>query len=110
MLVKATNVKKSAIAARRRIFHDHDTWQLTLQDLLKVRFKDGDNIGNYIDVAFIKLEDKYVARIQVASRSRLSFLKGKDRWHLYRRDGNRTLEVTIDQVEEFISLRSIQEA
>lgn len=84
----------------------NDSWQLALQDFLRGRFKDGDSIGNYISVMFIELEGKSVARIEVAPRRKLSFLKGKDGWELYRRDGNRTLQVTIDQVEEFLSTRA----
>ena len=88
----------------------NDAWQLTFRDLIQGRFKDGDSIGNYTDVKFIDFDGKCVARIEVASRRKLSFLKGKDGWQLYRRDGNRTIEVPIDQVEEFIFNRPLQDS
>ncbi|MFZ0815474.1 MAG: ATP-binding protein [Candidatus Sulfotelmatobacter sp.] len=86
-----------------------DGWELTLRDYVKGRFKEGESINDYLDCQIMSLDDKLVARLEVASRKRLSFLKGKDGFVLFRRQGNRTEQVQIDQVEEFIesSLRNI---
>jgi hypothetical protein len=87
---------------------DLDIWQLSLQELIRTRFKDGGGIGPYIEVSIVAHSGTSIARVQVASKSKLSFLKSKenkDSWHLYRRDGNRTLEVTIDEVEDYLSAR-----
>lgn len=82
-----------------------DGWELTLRDLIKTRFKDGEAINDYVDCQTFVLEGKIVARIQVASRGRLSFLDGKNGCACYRRQGNRTEQVAIEQLEEFIESR-----
>lgn len=82
-----------------------DGWELALRDFVKTRFKDGDSINDYLDCQIIRLDEVLVARIEVASRKSLSFLKGKDGFMLFRRQGNRTDQVQIDQVEEFIESR-----
>ena len=87
---------------------DFDGWQLLFRDLIQSRFKDGETVGHYIETSLVLVQGKYVARIQVAARAQLSFLRTKDSWRLYRRDGNRTLEVAIYQVEEFLSSRETE--
>lgn len=82
-----------------------DGWELTLRDLVRGRFKEGESINDYLDCQILSLDDKPVARLEIASRKRLSFLKGKDGFVLFRRQGNRTEQVQIDQVEEFIESR-----
>jgi len=82
-----------------------DGWELTLRDYVKSRFKEGESINDYLNCQIMCLDDKLVARVEVASRKKLSFLKGKDGFVLFRRQGNRTEEVKIDQVEEFIESR-----
>jgi len=84
---------------------DSDAWQLALRDLLKTRFKDGSSISQYVECSFCRMPEGMISRIKVSARTALSFLKNKDSWQLFRRDGNRTIEVTIDQVEEFLSWR-----
>jgi hypothetical protein len=82
-----------------------DGWELTLRDFIKTRFKDGDSLNDYVDCQIVPLDGKLIARLEIASRKRLSFLKGKDGFMLFRRQGNRTEQVQIDQVEEFIESR-----
>jgi hypothetical protein len=82
-----------------------DGWELHLRDLIKGNFKDGDNVNDYIGADFLSLDSMCVSRIEVARRRKLSFLKWKGAHHLYRRQGNRTEEVTIEQIEEFLGLR-----
>jgi hypothetical protein len=82
-----------------------DGWELVLRDFVKARFKDGDSVNDYLDCQIIPLDGRLIARLEVASRKRLSFLKGKDAFMLFRRQGNRTEQVQIDQVEEFIETR-----
>ncbi|HXP72473.1 MAG TPA: RNA-binding domain-containing protein [Candidatus Dormibacteraeota bacterium] len=86
---------------------NQDGWELTFRDFVKSRFKDGETVAQYIDLSFIEISGKTIAHIQVSPRSRLSFLKGTggQEWVLYKRDGNRSLEVKIDQVEEFLEIR-----
>jgi len=85
-----------------------DGWELSFRDFVKTRFKDGGIVNPYIAVEFPTIDGKTIARLQISPRTKLSFLLAKEGkgWAMYRRDGNRTVEVTIDQVEEYISVRS----
>lgn len=82
-----------------------DGWELVLRDFVKTRFKDGESVNDYLDCQIFPINDLLVARVAVASRKTLSFLKGKEGCMLFRRQGNRTDQVHIDQVEEFIESR-----
>jgi hypothetical protein len=88
---------------------DRDSWELHLRSLISSRFKDGDSVNNYVQITFFEIHGKTIARLEVQQRTKLSFLKKdlkKDMdFGLYRRQGNRTIEVRIDEVEEFIELR-----
>jgi hypothetical protein len=91
------------LSADRR---NEDGWELQLRNLVKGNFKDGDNINDYIQVRFVRIDGLCVSRIEVGARCKLSFLKFKNSYHLFRRQGNRTEELTIEQVEEFLELRA----
>lgn len=82
-----------------------DGWELVLRSFVRDRFKDGENVNDYITCDIVEIEGKLVARIKVAPRKSLSFVKGKDGFGLYRRQGNQTVQVTIEQLEEFIEFR-----
>ncbi len=82
-----------------------DEWELFLRDIIKSRFKDGEIINDYVRCQSFCLDGATVARIQISPRSHLSFLHGKNGCQLYRRQGNRTEQVSIEQVEEFLRLR-----
>jgi schlafen family protein len=84
-----------------------DQWELILRTHIKGKFKDGDTVNDYIDCAIVEFKGVLIARINVSARKKLCFLKEKDNgpFLLYRRQGNQTVQVTIDQVEEFLELR-----
>ncbi len=63
-------------------------------------------MNNYIASGFCILENKLVFRAQIARRKQLSFVKGKDRYHLYCRQGGQTVEVPIEKVEEYLESRA----
>jgi predicted HTH transcriptional regulator len=84
---------------------DRDSWELHLRNLISSRFKDGDAVNNYVQIAFFEIQGKTIVRLEVQRRTKLSFLKKDTDFGLYRRQGNRTIEVKIDEVEEFIELR-----
>jgi hypothetical protein len=84
-----------------------DGWELNLRGLIEGRFKDGTSINDYVKCTILEYQKLPVARIKVSQRKKLSFLKqkGSDTYVLYRRQGNQTIAVSIDQVEEFLELR-----
>ena len=84
-----------------------DGWELTLRGYIAGRFKDGAMVNDYVECTILELDQCPIARIKVAPRRQLSFVKqkGSDNYLLYRRQGNQTVLVSIDQVEEFLDLR-----
>jgi len=84
---------------------NEDGWELHFRNLVKGSFKDGDNVNDYLRVRFLNINGRCVSRVEVGPRRRLSFLKFRNSYHLFRRQGNRTEEITIEQVEEFLALR-----
>jgi Schlafen, AlbA_2 len=84
-----------------------DGWQLHLRDLIKDRFHEGASINDYVRVSISPVDKKLVARVEVSFRRKMSFLKNKSSGGsaLCRRQGNRTVEVPIEQIEEFLTVR-----
>lgn len=93
---------------------DADKWELAFREFVATRFKEGNSINDYIDLVFIKVGAVTVARIQVPKRKKLTFVvdkekdkeKKKNETLLYRRQGNKTNSVEIDEVEEFLAIRN----
>lgn len=85
-----------------------DEWELHLRNLISTRFKDGVSVNDYVRIAFVKMQGKIVARLEVHKRKKLSFLKKGEGFVLFRRQGNRTVEVKIDEIEEFLELRQAE--
>jgi Putative DNA-binding domain len=82
-----------------------DGWQLTIRDQIADRFREGANINDYIRITFVPIDDKWIARIEVAARKRLSFLRSQKAFALYRRQGNRTAEIHVEELEDFLASR-----
>jgi Schlafen, AlbA_2 len=82
-----------------------DNWELHLRNCIQGHFKDGENINDYVSCVVIPINGRQVARLDVAPRRKLAFLDVKGSYHLFRRQGNRTVEVSMDLVEEFIETR-----
>ena len=82
-----------------------DDWELHLRNLVSSRFKDGAAVNNYVETNFVEIEQKVIARLHVQGRRQLSFLKKDAGFALYCRQGNRTVEVKIDEIEELLELR-----
>jgi len=87
---------------------DRDRWELSFRNHVQSSFKDGATVNDYVRVSFFDHSGSWVARVQVLSRSSLSFVSHKQTnttRQLFRRQGNRTLEIQIDQLEEYLALR-----
>ena len=71
------------------------------------RFRDGDNVNDYVAIAAVNVAGSSLLQLDVASRHRLSFLATPSGDHeLFRRQGNRTTTVKVYDVEEFQAWRS----
>jgi predicted HTH transcriptional regulator len=82
-----------------------DGWQLHFRNQIRERFQDGDAVNDYIACQIVSVPGSLLARVSVSGRRKLSFLRRGIQLSLYRRQGNRTVEVKIDQVEEFMEFR-----
>jgi hypothetical protein len=82
-----------------------DKWQLFLRSVISDRFKDGGILNDYVRIDLCTLDGKDVARIHVSPRVQLSFLRKNQSYLLFRRQGNRTVQVYITEVEEFLAER-----
>ena len=75
-----------------------DGWELHLRNCIDGRFKNGAVINDYIRVGFCQMEAMTVSRLEVIAREELCYLKMDKRYRVFRRQGNRSVEVTIDQL------------
>jgi hypothetical protein len=84
-----------------------DGLELAFRDSVKTSFASGSQVNDYLRGCWVEVRHAlYVFRVEVSSRSALSFLKDeKGVHHLFRRQGNRTDEVPIQDVEAFLALR-----
>jgi hypothetical protein len=86
---------------------DIDGWELRLRDLIKMKFYEGDIVNNYVQIDFELEGNQHFCRITVTPKTRLSFVKinREERYGLFIRQGNRTIELAIQDVEDFLSSR-----
>lgn len=82
-----------------------DKFEQHIRSQLQGKFKDGKMINDYVSLAFIEHESRQVALIKVLPRNALSFLKKGDQHLLFRRQGIRTLQIDISEMEEYLSKR-----
>jgi predicted HTH transcriptional regulator len=82
-----------------------DGWELVLRGYVQGRFKDGAMVNDYVRCSILSVDGQFVARVNVSPRRQLSFLKHKEGFALYKRQGNQTVQVGIEQIEEFLNLR-----
>lgn len=86
-----------------------DNWELLLRDCIKDRFYRGNSVNDFVDVKFVPTDkgNCTIVRVEVAPRPELSFLKSTTEkgYRLYRRQGNRTTEVPIEEFEDFLGSR-----
>jgi hypothetical protein len=86
-----------------------DSWELLLRDSIKDRFYRGNSVNDFAEAKFVPTNDVSctIVRVEVAPRPELSFLRspGEKGYRLYRRQGNRTTEVPIEEFQDFLSSR-----
>ena len=82
-----------------------DSWELDFRNHIGSKFKDGTTINDYVTINFIEVDGQSVARIGIQQRRKVSFLRekaGSDKLIVFRRQGNRTVEVPVEEFEEFL--------
>jgi hypothetical protein len=84
---------------------DFDEWELHLRSLIESRFHDGRAIAASVRVNRAVIESKEVARVQVGGRRKLAILKGDGGDQLYIRAGNKTLLVSLAEIEDYFELK-----
>jgi hypothetical protein len=84
---------------------DRDHWEIMLRDLVKTRFHDGAVVNDHLKSNYFERDGTCVARMHVLRRTKLSLLRYKTALTVYRRQGNRTVDVPMEQLEEFIEFR-----
>lgn len=89
---------------------DADKWQLKLRSFFTGRFKEGKVVNDYVDVIIVNVDGTAVARLKILPRRKLSFVFDKETKKplLFRRQGNQTAIVEIDEVEDFLSVRTLR--
>jgi len=84
-----------------------DTWESELRSNIEGKFQDGKAINDYVGLTCLKQDQGTFVRIEVQARRKLSFVRGDDgEFLLYRRQGNRSVVVAINEIEEFLEFRS----
>ncbi len=84
-----------------------DQWQLIFRTFVRDKFKEGQAINDYIECSVVNLQEKPVVRVEVAPRRALSFLREGSGYALYTRQGNQTVQITVDRFEESWQLESL---
>lgn len=91
---------------------DADTWQLFFREKIKSSFRDGGMINDWVTFSILSSGSKTIARVVVTSRSELSYIHMPDgvrpadsKYRLFRRQGNRTANTDIYELEDFIKSR-----
>lgn len=82
-----------------------DSWQLSLQSLIKTRFKDGITALNYCSITMVEVGGKVVCRVHVVPKHELSFVTKDGKYALYVRQGNETNEIGIEEVPSLVLAR-----
>lgn len=85
---------------------DFDGWDQCLRGQIESRFYDGKVVANYVRVVPLETEGKTFARLQVADRAGLTFLKkaggGAD---LFLRSGTRSIPIEFQDLEKHYSIK-----
>lgn len=82
-----------------------DVWELTLRSLIEQHIHNGFSLNSYVAIQRIAVGQCTIARLQIAQRLNLSFLKRDGRLELYVRSGNRSIPVPLEEIENFFEMK-----
>lgn len=83
-----------------------DNWELGLRQKTESTCKDGRIVNDYFGVNFLRYYGVDIAVLEITPRASLTFLNDGTGYKLYRRQGNRSMEVKIEEIEEFLDFRA----
>jgi hypothetical protein len=84
-----------------------DRWENEFRSNIEGKFEEGKVINDYVSINCIPTGGAIAGRVEVQGRRKLSFIRGKgDIFSLYRRQGNRSVEIAINEIEEFLQFRA----
>lgn len=84
-----------------------DGWELTFRGKVEQLFLEGPSLQSYIEVDFCIIDSQQVARIAIGPRSRLTFMNLDGQERLYLRVGNRTQNIRLSQIEDFLRVSRV---
>lgn len=87
---------------------DRDRFELFLRDCIRGKFYEGNLVSAFVRIDFVTIAGRDVARIEVTPRPHCICCLSKpdsDTLSVFRRDGNGTVEVRIEHMEEFVRMR-----
>jgi hypothetical protein len=87
---------------------DFDSFDLFLRASIGKYFLEGDAINAYVKAERVELDSGIIARIAVAARARLTFVKGRSGAELFLRSGNRSVPVPYERIEGYYVLTRIR--
>lgn len=82
-----------------------DGWELHFRDLLEAHFVNGRAVNAYVAVQKASVDGVCIARVQVAPRSQLTFMRWEKQTQLYVRSGNRSTPIPFEELEHYFDLR-----
>jgi Putative DNA-binding domain len=82
-----------------------DKFELYFRNCITGKIKDGGLANDFISLKFVPIQGKTIAFVEVLPRSPLTFVKKNGQYLLYRRQGNRTTQVDISEIEEYLRVR-----
>jgi len=83
---------------------DFDEWELYLRTMLEKYFHNGRSITSSVQISRACHENGSVARLIVGARRELCIMKTEEGDRVYIRAGNRTLSVTLADIEQYFVL------
>ena len=81
-----------------------DVWELRFRDRIKALFEDGKSLNSFVHIDMVKENDKHIVCVRVTPRRKLDFLKYQGKYCLYKRQGNSTIKIEYQEIENYFEL------
>lgn len=81
-----------------------DGWELAFRGKVEQFFLEGGSLQAYIEINFGIIDGHQIARLTIGPRSRLTFMTVGGQERLYLRVGNRTQNIRLSQIEDYLQV------